>query len=167
MAVNLVEEKTLRCSRCELHLPVSSFARCKSLTRGYSYLCKECKRPENRKSWHKYYKSQDNREKHNAYHAQHHLNNPDYRRQAAHIRRVRMRGNGEIDRTITTAGLYARDGGICQICKCVCSEEDASVDHIVAVARGGTHTWDNVQLAHLTCNKKKFTKTPEEMNSWL
>lgn len=30
-----------------------------------------------------------------------------------------------------------------------------SIDHILPLSRGGTHTWDNVQAAHLGCNVKK------------
>lgn len=30
-----------------------------------------------------------------------------------------------------------------------------TIDHIVAMANGGGHTWDNVQLAHAICNSYK------------
>jgi 5-methylcytosine-specific restriction endonuclease McrA len=30
-----------------------------------------------------------------------------------------------------------------------------TVDHIIPLARGGSHTWDNVQLAHHLCNSLK------------
>lgn len=30
-----------------------------------------------------------------------------------------------------------------------------TVDHITALANGGGHTWDNVQLAHAICNSYK------------
>lgn len=30
-----------------------------------------------------------------------------------------------------------------------------SVDHIVPLAKGGLHSWDNVQLAHFKCNTLK------------
>ena len=30
-----------------------------------------------------------------------------------------------------------------------------TVDHILPLAKGGTHTWDNVQLAHWSCNSDK------------
>ena len=30
-----------------------------------------------------------------------------------------------------------------------------SIDHTVPVSKGGTHTWDNVQLAHFYCNRVK------------
>jgi len=31
----------------------------------------------------------------------------------------------------------------------------ATLDHIVPLSRGGTHTWDNVAPSHLLCNSKK------------
>lgn len=34
-------------------------------------------------------------------------------------------------------------------------QKDKSIDHIRPLSKGGTHTWDNVQLAHLKCNIKK------------
>ncbi len=33
----------------------------------------------------------------------------------------------------------------------------ATVEHIVPLAHGGTHTWDNVAPAHYLCNQKKGT----------
>ncbi len=36
-----------------------------------------------------------------------------------------------------------------------------SIDHIVPITRGGTHTWDNAQLAHLLCNTRKGNKVLE------
>jgi 5-methylcytosine-specific restriction endonuclease McrA len=31
----------------------------------------------------------------------------------------------------------------------------ATVDHIIPLCKGGTHTWDNVAPAHATCNFSK------------
>ena len=30
-----------------------------------------------------------------------------------------------------------------------------SIDHVIPVSKGGTHTWDNVKLAHRHCNTMK------------
>jgi 5-methylcytosine-specific restriction endonuclease McrA len=37
-----------------------------------------------------------------------------------------------------------------------------SLDHIVPVSLGGTHTWANVQLAHLRCNVSKGNRPANE-----
>lgn len=66
---------------------------------------------------------------------------------------------------ITTKKLIERDGNICKICGSPCDSNDTrwgycgpyypTIDHIVAIANGGSHTWDNVQLAHFICNSNK------------
>jgi len=63
---------------------------------------------------------------------------------------------------ISRPRVYDRDGWICQIC---CEPVDpaaaypdprsASLDHVVPLSRGGTHTYDNVQCSHLECNVRK------------
>lgn len=74
-----------------------------------------------------------------------------------------------IDADIEIHKLYERDGGLCHICGGVCDWEDKriiggnvicggkypSVDHVVPLVRGGKHSWDNVKLAHRSCNSKK------------
>ena len=60
------------------------------------------------------------------------------------------------------AAIYERDGGICGICDEPVNAElrfpdprSASIDHIIALANGGIHAPENVQLAHLGCNAAK------------
>lgn len=65
----------------------------------------------------------------------------------------------------TRAEVYDRDGWVCQLCL---EPVDAgleypdpmskSLDHRVPLARGGTHSFDNCQLAHLSCNVAKSDK---------
>ena len=59
--------------------------------------------------------------------------------------------------------VYLRDGWICQHCKKRVDKRFkhpnpmcASLDHIIPLSQGGTHTYNNVQLAHFGCNRKKF-----------
>lgn len=73
------------------------------------------------------------------------------------------------DNSISLERLYKRDNGICYLCGKQCDWEDGvtkegtfiagnnypSIDHVVPVARGGTHTWDNIKLAHRLCNTLK------------
>lgn len=58
--------------------------------------------------------------------------------------------------------IFERDSWICQLCQGLVNQElrfpdskAASLDHITPVSKGGTHTQDNVQLAHLYCNISK------------
>lgn len=44
---------------------------------------------------------------------------------------------------------------MCGICQEYVDYEDFSLDHIIALARGGTHTYENVQTSHLICNIRK------------
>jgi len=74
------------------------------------------------------------------------------------------------DLTITLEKLYERDSGVCYICGGLCDYNDyqkdrngsfivgydyPSIDHVYPISRGGTHTWDNVKLAHHYCNTLK------------
>lgn len=65
--------------------------------------------------------------------------------------------------------VFERDRWICQLCGEPVDQElrwpDArsrSLDHVIPVARGGTHTYGNVQLAHLGCNVSKGAKLTTE-----
>lgn len=76
------------------------------------------------------------------------------------------------DTDITLERLFKRDGGVCYICGCLCDWADIveqngtkvagdrypSVDHVKPVAKGGTHTWDNIRLACRACNTLKGWK---------
>lgn len=71
--------------------------------------------------------------------------------------------------TIYLDAVAERDGWICQLCdEPVDPEADrhsaagASMDHRIPVSRGGTHTMDNVQLAHRGCNSRKKDRLPGE-----
>ena len=85
-------------------------------------------------------------------------------------RRLRlMRDNGNMDTTITIDKLIERDKGICYICGCKVDPDDYTVengikcigknyptiDHVIPLSKGGTHSWDNIRLAHMVCNSIK------------
>lgn len=68
------------------------------------------------------------------------------------------------DSSVTRTKVFERDGYICQICGKPTVNDTSwgtigpkapTVDHIVALANGGTHTWGNVQCAHAICNSYK------------
>lgn len=75
-----------------------------------------------------------------------------------HKKRARLSG-AEFDETVSLEGVIERDGAICQICGNITNKESfwgqPTIDHIVPMSKGGSHTWDNVQLACMKCNAKK------------
>ena len=87
--------------------------------------------------------------------------------------RMKRRAKVAIGNTdITLEKLYNRSGGICAICGNVCDYSDyridnnifiagnnyPSIDHIKPLSKRGSHTWDNIQLAHKRCNSIKSDK---------
>ena len=56
---------------------------------------------------------------------------------------------------ITLEFVFKKALGICALCNKWTPASKASLDHIVPISRGGGHTADNVQLAHLKCNQSK------------
>jgi len=90
-------------------------------------------------------------------------------RQMRQIRRLRQSRNGAYDRGIDYKSLYERSQGRCSMCQITCADPSVwrywdgrtwmptapTVDHITPLARGGSHTWANVQLACLACNSSK------------
>lgn len=81
-----------------------------------------------------------------------------------HRKRARDRGV-TYEAGITLKKLMERDNNVCQICGEPCDKHDLrwgysgpfypSIDHIKPMSKGGSHTWDNVQLAHMICNSNK------------
>lgn len=95
-------------------------------------------------------------------------------------KRLRRMKSGEMD-DITLDDLIVRDSNICWICGKPCDQTDfdyngntfiigrmyPTIDHIVPLSKGGTHTWDNVRLAHMICNSLKGDKiTPRVPDSF-
>ena len=80
--------------------------------------------------------------------------------------------SSEFDETINLEKVVKKNKGICQICGKPIDWNDIenghikrnypTVDHIIPFSKGGTHTWDNVQLAHMSCNAGKCDRTSED-----
>lgn len=88
-------------------------------------------------------------------------------------RRELLIKNGKVDWTISLHQVQEKDNGVCYLCNEPVDNDDyvvrddgvfiagqgyPSIDHVQPVARGGTHTWDNVRLAHRGCNTQKSDK---------
>lgn len=83
-------------------------------------------------------------------------------------RRAERYGVVDYDETITLNAVIKKYNGICQICGMVVNAYDIenghakrmypTVDHIKPLSKGGSHTWGNIQLAHMCCNAGKCDK---------
>lgn len=95
---------------------------------------------------------------------------PACRRKLPHVRdaarcqrsRRRARQHQQMVERISPRRVFERDGWRCGICHhpinrhvAVPSPMAATVDHIVPLARGGPHSYANVQAAHFMCNSRK------------
>lgn len=97
--------------------------------------------------------------------------NPEKRRELARahsqIRRAR-KVEADIDRGISQLSLRKLHGDHCNLCGALMvfgsfprgdyQPRLASVEHIIPLSKGGTHTWGNVTLTCLQCNISRGTK---------
>lgn len=87
-------------------------------------------------------------------------------------RRAKVRG-AMVDNDITLQRVFFNDGGVCYLCgetcdwsdketredgTIVCGNTYPSIDHVIPLAKGGKHAWNNVRLAHRLCNTCKSDK---------
>lgn len=82
----------------------------------------------------------------------------------------RLNESNIVNKDITLEKLYQRDKGICHLCGGKCNFDDIniteegyyitgktypSIDHVIPIAKGGKHSWNNVKIAHHRCNTLK------------
>lgn len=157
------------CTKCGVPQPEEQFYKRPSTKDGLRYDCKMCvrraealHREDHRETINAArrgrYASNPEREKtrSNAWKAKH----PEASRKDSHRRRTALYG-GVVEKFLDTE-IFERDDYICQLC---CEPIDpflgwpdplsASLDHVIPISRGGNHTRDNAQTAHLRCNLVK------------
>lgn len=82
-------------------------------------------------------------------------------------RRLRKLAAG-VSPTLRRQEVFERDDWMCHICgekadpQALNRLDRPSLDHVVPIAAGGTHTTDNVKTAHLGCNIKKSDAVLDE-----
>lgn len=180
------EDGTRTCTACGQRLPLDAYDLDSNATLGRRSHCKPC-RSARMKAWYA-----ANRERQAQRQAERFATNRDairlqdmarYERhkdkrialvvEAGHRRRALKRG-APADRGITVTALRKRDGDTCCYCSCVMVfrvasgrefiSTKATVEHRVALARGGSHTWDNVALACWQCNVRK---NAADLDEWM
>lgn len=85
------------------------------------------------------------------------------------MERVQRRRKRIKDAAAGPVDLDALWNGACGICHLTIDRDllhpdpmSASVDHIFPLSKGGSHTQDNLQWTHLTCNLRKGNKEPAQ-----
>ena len=171
------------CSTCKVLKPLDNFYRDKRAKDGLHSQCKECEKKyeKNRDRNKKRVSAKRYRESHKAIEKARlqrwKKNNPEKYREYHTQKKLKNRCTVPyFDNDITLEKLYNLADGVCALCGGICDYEDyifkgkyfiagnkyPSIDHIVPLSKGGSHTWDNVQLAHKQCNSIKSNKSPEE-----
>lgn len=79
-----------------------------------------------------------------------------------YVERRRVRKNQAPSEKIERLVVGERDGWVCWLCEELVDPalsypdpKSLSVDHVVPLSRGGSHTYANVRAAHLDCNVKR------------
>ncbi|MGC5078475.1 HNH endonuclease [Agrococcus sp. DT81.2] len=83
-------------------------------------------------------------------------------RKAQHARRKALKRGAAGAVTFKREDIFKRDGHMCMLCWCPLDMEatypdpkSPTIDHIVPLAKGGSHTPENVQAACARCNVRK------------
>ena len=65
-----------------------------------------------------------------------------------------------LKRRLSRKEVFIRDNYACLYCGR--ETKQLTVDHVMPRFRGGTHSWDNVVSACISCNHRKAGRTPQE-----
>jgi 5-methylcytosine-specific restriction endonuclease McrA len=86
-------------------------------------------------------------------------------REQSRRRRAKTAGSRLGPNLLLLPDIYERDGGRCGICHRKVSLTirwpapfSATLDHILPLSAGGSHTIDNLRLAHLHCNLRRHAR---------
>ena len=98
--------------------------------------------------------------------AQWRKDNPTKITEYAQERRARILNAPVVER-IDRKAIIARDRSICHICGKHIIPTEMSLDHLVPLARGGSHAAQNLACAHRRCNSQRSTDAkPAQLRLW-
>jgi 5-methylcytosine-specific restriction endonuclease McrA len=80
--------------------------------------------------------------------------NPEKHADAESRRRARLRAATRVEK-IDRLSVYERDGGRCHVCGKKVPKAKFELDHLTPLAKGGEHTYENVRVAHRSCNARR------------
>lgn len=144
-----------RCTRCREEMPLSM----RSDSNYCSVACQQA-------AW---YDEHDEELKERA--TEWRVANPESRRES-HLRR-RARKAGVAVQRLDLGYVWSRDRGLCWICGAAVDRElrwpdsySPTLDHVIPLAKGGSHVLGNVALAHARCNMSKKDKVLPFFPPW-
>lgn len=153
-----VRDGMRECRICDTWIPVAEFPADKGSKYGIKASCYPCTRAEY-DAW---------KAANPTYFTEWQRANPDRMQAAVHKRRAARLGREH--ETISRLAVFQRDEYWCGICDGPIDAQakwphprSASLDHIVPLNRGGTHTYANVQAACFYCNCQKGDRLESEM----
>ena len=85
------------------------------------------------------------------------IENPDKNCEKQSRRRARLQLAERIDK-VDRASLIKRDNSTCYLCGLILTDKQVTLDHVVPLARGGSHTAENLRVACGPCNSRKGTR---------
>jgi len=89
-------------------------------------------------------------------------NNPHKLCEKEGRRRARLRGAPIIE-AIDRLAIIERDKSTCYLCGKVLEPHQVTLDHVIPLCRGGSHTADNLKVACRSCNCRKHSKLLSEL----
>lgn len=166
------------CSWCKRELPVSAFAKDRSNKDGLQYHCRECS-ADRQREWRVAHPDkaravarQDyarHPERFGAYAEKYNRNEKIARWKRAHFTLVQDYGHNRRAKQHAVGAervdaiiVAERDDWQCWLCGDAIDKSlrwpnryYRSIDHVVPLSRGGTHTYDNIRITHWICNVRK------------
>lgn len=85
----------------------------------------------------------------------------DAARSATRAARMRVLVDGVVER-IPRAYIIERDNSRCHLCRKKCKPSEIHLDHVIPLSKGGTHTLENLRVAHAKCNIAKGARACNE-----
>lgn len=182
------EDGTRTCSQCEVRLPISEFHKDKMGTGGRRAKCKNC-HTGNSKDWYEANKVRQagrekkrrlsNVEKYAEKEALRYIKDREKRiglaTEHSHRRKARKLKT-VIEKGISKNALKKKFGTKCYYCDKEMdfsvgvgrkfNKDMATIEHLIPLARGGEHTWENTVLACRHCNISKNSKTIAEFEEF-
>ncbi len=83
--------------------------------------------------------------------------NPELYREIGRATTARRRARlaGAYLEDVDHAAVWARDAGVCHLCGTLANAADWHLEHIVPLASGGAHSYQNTAVSHPHCNQSK------------